>query len=773
MVEDAQGGATSGAAQALPEEARGRFPWSGRLPPLRLLPRAADDDEKQSRRESVPTILQMEAVECGAASLAMILAFHGRVVPLEELRLACGVSRDGSKASNMVKAARAYGLVARGLKKEPEALRKLPSPMILHWNFNHFVVLEGFRKKWAYINDPATGPRRVTAEELDQAFTGVVLVFSPDEHFARGGALPSLYRSLRTRLDGSRAALLYVVLAGLALVVPGLVAPAFSRVFVDELMVKGMHRWLGLLLFAMGVTAALLASLVWLQQSHLLRLETRLSVAQSGKFFWHVLRLPVGFFTQRFAGEIGTRVAINDRAAQLLSGDLATTILSVVVIAFYAVVMVQYDPLLTAVGVSIAALNVGALRWVSRKRVDLAMRLQQDRGKLSGIAMGGLQTIETLKATGSEGDFFARWSGQQAKVVNAQQELALYTHLLSAVPPFLLAINTALLLGIGGMRVMDGRMSMGMLVAFQALLLAFLGPVNRLVDLGATMQEVRGDLARLDDVLQAEPDPRLASALDAPGSESDADAGADAAADGARLSGRLELRDVSFGYNRLDPPLIESFSLTLEPGRRVALVGGSGCGKSTLARLVCGLYEPWSGEVLFDGVPRKDLSRATLTGSFAVVDQDVFLFEGTVRENLTLWDDSVPEADVVRAARDAGIHDDVTARPGGYHAAVEEGGRNFSGGQRQRLEIARALVGNPALLVLDEATSALDPVTEKEIDDGLRRRGCACLLVAHRLSTIRDCDEIIVLDRGKVAQRGTHDALYAVPGPYRDLIEAE
>ncbi|HEX8241838.1 MAG TPA: cysteine peptidase family C39 domain-containing protein, partial [Longimicrobium sp.] len=591
---------------------------------LRLLRRA----DAAPARVKVPTILQLEAVECGAAALAMVLAHHGRWVPLEELRLACGVSRDGSKASNMVKAATRYGLVAKGFKKEPAQLRALEPPMIVHWNFNHFVVLEGFRKGWAHINDPAGGPRRVTAEELDQAFTGVVLTFRPGEAFVKGGARPGIVQSLRGRLRGAATAVLFAVFAGAALVVPGLVAPAFSRVFVDQVMVKGLAGWTTALLAAMAVAGVLLGVLTWMQQQQLLRLETRLALGGSGRFLWHVLRLPIRFFTQRSAGEIGSRVPVNDRVAQLLSGDLATTLLSLLVIVFYAAVMLQYDALLTGLGVLVATLNVAALRWVSRRRVDLSQRLQQDRGKLMGVAMGGLQTIETLKATGSEAAFFSRWAGQQAKVVNAQQQLALYTQLLSVVPPFLMGVNVALLLGIGGARVMDGRLSMGMLVALQALLVAFVSPVNRLVDLGGTLQEVRGGLARLDDVLNAQPD-AMAGAFAAPGDGAEAD-------EAPRLEGRLELRGVTFGYSPLEPPLIQDLSLTLEPGRRIALVGGSGCGKSTIARLVTGLHQPWSGEVLLDGRPRAELPPASVASSLAFVDQDVFLFAGTVRENLTL-----------------------------------------------------------------------------------------------------------------------------------------
>jgi NHLM bacteriocin system ABC transporter peptidase/ATP-binding protein len=715
---------------------------------------------RSRHRVKTPTVLQMEAVECGAAALAMVLAHHGRIVPLEELRLACGVSRDGSKASSMLRAARQYGLVAKGFRKEPAQLKELPVPMVAHWNFNHFLVVEGFHKGRVYLNDPATGPRQVPDEELDQAFTGVVMTFERGPEFVPGGEKPSMAAALRHRVSGSSAAFAYMVLAGFALLVPGIVTPTFSRIFVDSILVKGLTHWMTPLLLAMGVVVAMATSLVWLQQRYLLRFETKLALDSSAKFFWHVLRLPVEFFAQRYAGEIGNRAELNDRIARLLSGELATTALGVMVIAFYAVLMAQYDAVLGAIAVVTAILNMAALRHVSRKRTDLNQRLLQDRGKAMGTAMGGLQTIETLKATGSESDFFSRWSGQQAKVVNAHQRLQLTTELLGAVPPLLLTLDTALILGVGGMRVIDGHLSMGMLVAFQSLVLLFLSPVNRMVTLGGVLQEVKGDLARLDDVLRAAVDP--AATIEE----------ADAISDDVpvKLRGALELREVSFGYSRLEPPLIEGFNLSLEPGSRVALVGGSGCGKSTVAKLVSGLYAPWSGEILFDGEPRERIPRGVMTSSLGVVDQEIFMFEGSIRDNVSLWDATTLESELARAGRDACIHEEVTARSGGYASRVSESGANFSGGQRQRLEIARALVGNPSILVLDEATSALDPATEALIDENIRRRGCTCLIVAHRLSTIRDCDEIIVLDRGKIVERGTHDELSAVPGPYRDLI---
>jgi NHLM bacteriocin system ABC transporter peptidase/ATP-binding protein len=703
----------------------------------------------------------MEAVECGAAALAMVLAYHGRRVPLDELRLACGVSRDGSKANNVLRAARAYGLVARGYKKEPDDLRTMPVPMIVHWNFNHFIVFEGFRNGRAHLNDPARGPVVVTEREFDQSFTGVALVFERGPEFSRGGESPGLLTPLARRLTGSGLALAFVVAAGVALLIPGLVAPTFQKVFVDEVLVRGLATWVKPLLLLMATASVVTFCLNLLQQRYLLRLESRLSLDTSSKFFWHVLRLPIEFFTQRYAGEIGSRVAINDKIAGLLSGELATTMLNLLVIALYAILMFRYDRVLSGVAVTTALLNIVALKYVSRTRVNLNQRMLQDRGKMMGTAMGGLQTIETLKATGSESDFFARWAGCQAKVVNADQDLKYTTLLLSSVPPLLTSANTALILGLGGLRVMDGHLTIGMLIAYQGLMLAFLAPVNKMVDLGSTLQEVKGDMNRLDDVLRAETDRGLLNEDLPPGQAI------------SKLEGYLELKDVSFGYSRLDPPLIENFDLVLPPGSRVALVGRSGSGKSTVGKLVSGLYEPWTGEILFDGKPRTQVSRAVMTASVAVVDQDVCLFEDSVRENLTLWDKTVPDADLVEAAKDACIHEDITSRTGSYASTVEEGGRNFSGGQRQRMEIARALVANPRVLVLDEATSALDPSTEKAIDDHLRRRGCTCLIVAHRLSTIRDCDEIIVMNKGHIVQRGTHQQLCEMLGPYRDLIASE
>ena len=715
---------------------------------------------RRTRRARTPTVLQMEAVECGAAALAIVLGYYGKFVSLEELRGACGVSRDGTKAGNILKAARQYGLKAKGFSKRPEDLPSLRLPVVVFWNFNHFVVVEGFARGRVYLNDPGMGPRVVSQAEFEEGFTGVVLVFEPGPEFKRGGAKRGLWAPLRSRLQGSGVGLSYVVLASLALAIVGLIIPIFAKVFVDYILVANFRDWVFPLLAGMAITAVLRAALTWLQRYYLLRLSTKLSVVSSYQFFRHLLRLPMEFFTQRYGGEVGARMELNDRVAQLLSGELSVNLLNVLMIVLYVALMFYFDVLLTLVGLFIAALNFAALTYVSRWRKDINVRLLQERGKMMGASMAGLQAIESMKASGGESDFFSRWSGGLAKVIVSSQKMQVYSQGLGTVPAFLSTIAAVAILGVGAVRIMDGHMTIGTLVAFQALMLGFMGPVNQLVVLGSSLQEVEGELNRLDDVLRYPVD----TDLEVP------ETSAVLFEASPKLSGQLELRDVTFGYSRLDPPLIKEFNLRLEPGARIALVGSTASGKSTVAKIISGLYRPWSGEILLDGLPRDQIPRRVIANSLAMVDQEFFFYEGTVREVLTMWDTTVPEEHIIQAAKDACIHEDIAARAGGYDSIVEEGGRNFSSGQRQRLEIARALVGNPGIVVLDEATSALDAVTEEQIDENLRRRGCTCVIVAHRLSTIRDCDEIIVLDRGTVAQRGTHETLQGVRGLYRELI---
>ncbi|HEY9767400.1 MAG TPA: NHLP family bacteriocin export ABC transporter peptidase/permease/ATPase subunit [Coleofasciculaceae cyanobacterium] len=714
------------------------------------------------RRVKTPTLLQMEAVECGAAALGIIMYYLGRIVPLPELRRECGVSRDGSKASNMLKAARRYGLEAKGFKKELTQLRELPLPYIVFWNFNHFLVVEGWGKEKVYLNDPATGPCTISLQEFDEAYTGVVLVMQPGEEFKRGGRKTSMVLALWSRLKGTTGALAYCLLAGFLLTLVGLVVPVFTQIFVDEILIQGRQQWLRPLLLAMAIAAILQGALTLLRLRYLRRLKIKLAVGMSSRFLWHILRLPISFYAQRFAGEISNRTSLNDQVADILSGQLASTVIDTVMLGFYVIVMSQYDWALTAIVVTFALINVITLQSISRQRKDANQRLIQDYGKAAGASIAALQSIETLKASGLESDFFARWSGYYTKAINSQQELGVTNQTLSVLPVLLSALSAAFLLAVGGLRVMDGHLSIGMLIAFQGMMQNFQQPVDSLVSFGRTLQELDGNLIRLDDVLDNPTDPQLEQR-----SEDQSESTFT-----PKLEGHLELKNLTFGYSRLEAALIENFSLKVKPGQRIALVGGSGSGKSTIAKMVSGLYESWSGEILLDGKPKSEISTQLLTNSLAMVEQDILMFEGTVKDNLTLWDTTVPDKYIKQACQDAAIDDVVQSLPGGYNAELAEGAANLSGGQRQRLEIARALVNNPSILIMDEATSALDSETEKIVDRNLRRRGCTCLIVAHRLSTIRDCDEIIVLDRGKVVQRGTHEELWQQEGVYARLIKS-
>ncbi|MGW6979889.1 NHLP family bacteriocin export ABC transporter peptidase/permease/ATPase subunit [Streptomyces sp. NPDC054932] len=708
-----------------------------------------------------PTVLQMEAVECGAAALAMVLGHHGRFVPLEELRIACGVSRDGSRASNLLKAARGYGLKARGMQMDLAALAEVSAPAVLFWEFNHYVVYEGttrrFGRRGVYVNDPGKGRRFVPMDEFDTSFTGVVLTFEPGDGFCRGGRRPGVLGAMPARLRGTSGTMAAAVLASLLLVAVGASVPALSRTYIDMFLIGEQTSLLGVLFASMAVALVLTATLTALLQANLLRGRIISSTLGSARFFRHLLRLPVTFYAQRNPADLVQRLQSNDAVAETLARDLTAAGVDAVVVVLYAVLLWTYDPQLTLVGVAVALLNIAALRIAIRLRATGTQKLRAESARLTNTSYGGLQLIETMKATGGENGFFRRWAGQHAVTLDVQQQLGVPSAWLAIVAPTLAAFNSALILTIGGLRAVEGHLTVGLLVAFQALVTSFTAPISRLGGVAGRIQDFAADVARLRDVENFPVDPVYARR--------------EPAASTRRLKGHVELDGITFGYSPLDAPLFKDFSLSVGPGQQVALVGGSGSGKSTVSRLISGLHTPWAGAIRIDGMRLEDIPRGALAASVSFVDQDVFLFEGTVRDNVTLWDPSIPDEAVVAALEDAAVHEVVARRPGGIHSRVEQDGRNFSGGQRQRLEIARALVRRPSVMVLDEVTSALDAVTEQVIIDNLRRRGCACVVIAHRLSTVRDSDEIVVLDRGTVVERGRHEQLVAAQGPYASLVK--
>ena len=705
-----------------------------------------------------PTIYQMEATECGAASLAMIFGYYGSFIPLEQMRIETGVSRDGCNAANIMRCAKKYGFDCHGYRRETEALRTIHLPCIIHWNFNHFVVFEGIKGKYAYLNDPAAGRRRLTWEELDEGFTGVVMTFKPTDAFHPEKKKQTAIPLLMARLHGQYGVLFKLFYIGLLLVFPGLVLPVLSRIFMDDILIGGYTDWITRLLVFMGTLVLLKMGLGYYRSLILQRLRAKMTMVSAYGFLRHMLRLPVSFFDQRYAGDLVERMDSNTDVNEFLAGELAETVLNLFVAVFYLVVLIFYSPVMTAVGMINVAVCLGAVLCSNQVISGTTMKLQICGGKLYGAVCAGLSITDTIKASGAEMEYTSRILGYQAKQANLEQELNRYQQMADAVPDAAGKINSVLLLMVGGILVMNGEMTLGMLLAFNSLFDSFVEPLNQLVGFIRRIQTLKANLHRVEDISNYEEDKRYAVKPQITGRH-------------RKLSGDIELRKVSFGYSALKPPLIEDFSFHLHSGESIAFVGASGCGKSTVSKMVSGLYHPWTGEILVDGYPLEQISAEVLNASIATVSQNIVLFSGSIRDNLTMWNPAILEEDMMEAAKDACIHDFIMQQKGGYDYWLTEGADNVSGGQRQRLEIARALATKPSILIMDEATSALDPITEKRILDNIKKRGCTCVIVAHRLSAIRDCNEIVVMNEGKIVQRGTHRALKDAEGFHRNFVQ--
>ena len=711
---------------------------------------------------NVPVIMQMEALECGAACLAMVLAYYGKWISLEQVRADCGVSRDGANAGNVLRAARGYGLSAKGYRYETETLRnKGTFPCIIHWNFRHFVVLAGFRGKKAYLCDPAKGSYSVPMEVFDESFTGICLMLAPGENFEMSGKPSSVLAFARKRLHGAGASIAFIVLASLIAALFGVLKPAASRVFLDRLLTGVNPDWfypfLGMVT-ALSVLELLVSAVAVIMSN---RLNARLEACSTALFLWKVLHLPMEFFSQRMAGDILDRHDSNASIAETLVNTLAPLFLNLIMVVVYLVVMVRYSWVLTLVGLVAILLNLVMSRIMARMRINVTRVKMQNEGKLNAATVAGIEMIETIKASGAEHGFFERWTGYQASVNTQAIRFAKIDQYMGLIPAFISALSNTLIMALGVLLTMQGEFTIGMVMAFQGFLSAFNAPASALIESGQRLQEMRSEMERVEDVMDYPTDPLFKAT------------GAQTEVSRKKLHGDISLNGVSFGYSRLEKPLIQDFNLTVKAGSKVALVGPSGCGKSTAAKLISGLYQPWSGEILFDGKPVDQIDRGVFTGSLAVVDQEITLFEDTIAGNIRLWDDSIDDFDVITAARDAQLHEDIMQREGGYQYRIREGGKDFSGGQRQCMEIARMLAQDPTIIIMDEATSALDARTERNVIDAIRARGITCIMVAHRLSTIRDCDEILVMDGGRVVERGKHEQLVAAGRLYARLVSNE
>lgn len=716
-----------------------------------------------SKVPKVPVVMQMEALECGAACIAMILAYHGKWIPLEQVRSDCGVSRDGSNLMNMAKAATAYGLEVDAYKCGMDSIKDVQLPAIIHWNFNHFVVLNGFKKDKVVINDPARGTVEISLEEFDESFTGVVLCLSKGEAFVPGGKKRSVLDFAKTRLRGTLVPFLFVMITSILTTVVGILNPALSRIFMDKILTRENPEWLYPLIFTMSAFIVFQLIVSSINTIYMLKIRGKLAIIANSVFMWHVLRLPMEFFSQRMSGDIAERQASNEGIAESLIQGFAPILLDCATLLFYLVVMIKISWVLTLIGLSSAFFNMFFANYISKKRINIARAQKRDAGKLVSTTISGIEMIETIKSSGAENGFFERWSGYQASVNAATVRFNRLNQYLGALPGLLQGIVNNVVNVLGVFFIMTDpthSFTLGVLFMFQGFLGSFMEPMGSIIGLSQQVQEMRTSMERIEDVMNYTPDVEY---------------GADTNDDGQyeKLTGNVEMRNVTFGYNKLSEPLIKDFNLTLKPGSRVAFVGSSGCGKSTLSKLMSGLCKQGSGEILFDGKPINDIKREVFTSSLAVVDQEIIMFEDSISDNIKMWDESIEDFEVILAARDAQIHQDIVTRDGGYNYKLLEGGKNFSGGQRQRLEIARTLAQDPTIVILDEATSALDAKTEYEVIKAIVDRGITCIIVAHRLSTIRDCDEIIVMDKGVVVERGTHDELFANNGMYTQLITTE
>ena len=709
---------------------------------------------------NTPLVMQLEALECGAASLTMVMAYYNKWVPLEQVRVDCGVSRNGSNAKNILKAAQKYGFKTKGYAYSVQKLKENGKfPAIIHWGKGHFVVLNGFSGNKAIINDPAKGLVKVDLKTFDKIFSGIYLEITPDETFVPGGKRKSIFSFAKKRLKGAIPLIAFFSVTTVIFYLFSIISPAMNQVFVDYLL-DGKHQtWLIPFVILFAFVALLQVFLTIVQSISQYKIRGKLDLIGSTSYMWRVLRLPIEFFSQRMVGDLQGRQQENASIAETLVNVFAPLFFNAIMIVVYLVVMINKSWILSLVGVFTILVNIFVSTRISKVRINVSRVQARDNAKLSAMTSKGIEMVETIKSNGAEQSYFDSWSEVQNDVVAGKLKMSRTNLFLGLIPAFVSLVANYSILILGVYFTMQGEFTIGSILAFQGLLSAFMSPASTLINSGQALQEMRTMMERVDDVLEYPLDKNVTREIETK--------------DVSKIKGNLVLKDLTFGYSRLDEPVLKNFNLEIKQGQKIAIVGSTGSGKSTLSKLISGLYSPWSGEIIFNGQKIEEIDHEIFTSSIAVVDQDITMYEDTISNNIKMWDESIEDYEVIMACNDAQIHEQIMQRDGGYNAPVLEGGKNFSGGEKQRLEIARSLASDPSIIILDEATSALDAKTESEVVKAIKARGITTIVIAHRLSTIRDADLIVVLNKGEIAEQGTHDELMKKKGSYYELVTNE